>query len=350
MKSLKKTRKIRREENKIVIDLDDINLDITLIDDVQENIKNIYKKYGKKFLIKHKSNTIPVSLEKVLLDTYNEQIFCLYYDIEKRHDDLIPFSIYFIDPLTSELNNNTYISDIHRTDDINGSTMVKIVLKINEVLRVKKTSLYDATTIECNTQTYDLSYFKLIEKGITFYMKFGFDFDMGSIDMFYTRFKSVDDLKIKIKEILEKIKKIKVKNLIDEYQETLDILNDVVKKQDYNNFNIVLNDYNSYLIIPYRRYYKKNPEKYISELFKESNIMLNILKDNAMKYEYFTDFIIELFNSKDKCVLYDRISEYIFYSDRYKIIYGKKSVERDYIGWFEYLNILRSKMIFSYYF
>jgi hypothetical protein len=347
-RSKKTTRKIKREDNKDVLDLENINIEI--IDDVQENIRNIHKKYGKKFIIKYKNNTIPVILERVILDTYKEQLYCLYYDLEKRIDELIPFSIYFIDPLKSELNNNTYISDIHRTDEINGSTMVKIVLKINEVLKVKKTSLYDATTIECHNKIYDLSYFKLIEKGITFYMKFGFDFDMGSIDMFYTKFRSVDDLKSKIKEVIDKIKLIKVKDIIDEYQSTLDILNEVVKKQDYNNFNIILNDYNSYLIIPYRRYYKKNPESSISELFRESNIMLNILKDNAMKYEYLTDFIIELFNNKDKCVLYDKISDYIFYSDRYKIIYGKKSIERDYIGWFEYLNILRSKMIFSYIF
>ena len=133
-------------------------------DDVQNNIKILLKKFGSKFNIKYKKHILPVEIYK----DNNLKCFKLYYNIENRTYDLFPFNINFIDPITTELNNNTYIGNIHKTDNISGSEMVKIVMAINKILNVKKTYIHDGTQIKCGTFEYDLSYMKLLEKNTTF--------------------------------------------------------------------------------------------------------------------------------------------------------------------------------------
>ena len=49
--------------------------------------------------------------------------------------------------------------------------------------------LYDETKITYEGKDFDLSFFKLLEKGKTFYMKFGFDFELVNDEQWiYTAF------------------------------------------------------------------------------------------------------------------------------------------------------------------
>ena len=158
-------------------------------DNVQKNIKLLLKNYGNKFNIKYNKHILTVKLYK------NLDIKCyeLCYDIDNRTYDLAPFKITFHDPtiVPSQLNNNSYISNIHKTEQITGSEMIEIALTINKMLNVKKTYIHDGTKIKCGTLEYDLSYMKLLEKNTTFYMKFGFKFKIAPYD--FIRFNTNDE-------------------------------------------------------------------------------------------------------------------------------------------------------------
>jgi hypothetical protein len=68
--------------------------------------------------------------------------------------------------------------------------MVQICLEINRILGVENIFLGDGTQVKCekNNEKMDLSLLKLIERGMTFYMNLGFDFDVTNCDWLYNRF------------------------------------------------------------------------------------------------------------------------------------------------------------------
>ena len=111
----------------------DIQKEQNFTDDVQDNIKILLKKFGSKFNIKYKKHILLVEIHKDI----NLKCYALYYNIENRTYDLFPFKIIFRDPITTELNNNTYIGNIHKTENISGSDMVKIVMAINKIFKSK---------------------------------------------------------------------------------------------------------------------------------------------------------------------------------------------------------------------
>ena len=112
-------------------------------DNVQNNIKILLKNFGSKFNIKYKKHILPVEIYK----DKNLKYYVLQYNIDDRTYNLFPFKIDFRDPITTELNNNTYIGNIHKTENINGSVMVEIVMVINKILNVKKTYIHDGTKL-----------------------------------------------------------------------------------------------------------------------------------------------------------------------------------------------------------
>jgi len=311
-------------------------------------LNDISKKYGKKFIIKYNKLKVPVILTKITILANNKTFYTLYYDIPYKTHSLYPFKIDFIDKQTLETKNISYIANIHKTDEISGSQMVLLVLEINKILNVTKTTLGDGTTIKCGDKEYDLSYLKLIEKGITFYMKFGFDFEITNCQWMYARYNNKKELMIKLKDILKKIRNIKINDIINEYETLLDIINLVIIEQNDKKLDIVIRDTDLIKQIEYENvYHKENPENSDSliKMFKESNDVLKILYNTDQKYLYL--LLIELFNDKDKCSLYGILQENIIDNYKYKITYGKKQIIREYVSWFNILRNIRYEF-FSY--
>ena len=108
--------------------------------ELQKNLKTFEKEYGSEFKVKYENILIDVNFIKAILPT-GVKFYRMYYDIPKRTTKFKPFLIDFIDVVKAKKNNNTYISNIQRTNKISGTQLVKICLKINEILGAEKTLL-----------------------------------------------------------------------------------------------------------------------------------------------------------------------------------------------------------------
>jgi hypothetical protein len=300
-----------------------------------ENVSKLYKKYGSKFSIKMNDLVLPVKLVKTKLPN-GVKFFRLIYDIEHRTTRLTPIIIDFIDPIKAETNNFSHILNIQRTNDISGSNLVKICLAINKILGAQKTYIGDGTEVICskNNQVMDLSYIKLIERGTTFYMNLGFDFDVTDNDWFHKRFSSTKELKKKIYSLLKKIRIIKTITLIKEYEETLSLLTRIIKDNYKGKFEILYNNSN---LTKEAEIYAENPYRKITEIFDESKIMLEILN----KYKNIDKFYLILVKTfRETCDEYTSLNKYIMENDRTKIIYDKTVIKRNYVIDFDLLKNL----------
>jgi len=279
---------------------------------------------------------LPVEIHKDI----NLKCYALYYNIENRTYDLFPFKIIFRDPLTTELNNNTYIGNIHKTENISGSDMVKIVMAINKILNVKKTYIHDGTQIKCGTFEYDLSYMKLLEKNTTFYMKFGFKFIKSPYDSI--KFNTNDEKHKYIIELISECKKLEINTIIKMYLKLLNLLNLIIKEQEYKYLKIQLNSAN---YDPSNFWYKENPSESILDLFIETKSMLELF--NNIKDKYLHKFMISLFNDKEKCIKLDLINKYLIDNQKSKIIYKNIEINYSFLNNYKILKQLRWS-IFEY--
>lgn len=310
---------------------------------LQQNLKEFTKKFGSKFRIKYKNIYIHVSLEKVKL-LNGIEFYRMIYDIPHRTTHLTPFIIDFVDSINSELNNNSYISNIHKTDKISGSEMIKICLSINRILGVIKTYLYDGTQVKCdkNNEKMDLSLLKLIERKLTFYTNLGFDFEVTNKDWLYLKYSNKYELKDKVNILIKNIRAIRTKDVIKEYNKTLELLVKIIINNYNGKFEILTDNSN-----PSRldEIYSENPKEKILEIFTEAKEVLAIL-NKYKKEDKLYKILIKTF--KKSCNEYTILNKYIIENLRTKIIYNKEIIERTYVEDFNYLMMYRFNSCFSY--
>jgi F0F1-type ATP synthase delta subunit len=325
----------------------DLAQDFEIVDNVEENLEKLEREYGNNFKIKFIDIILDVVLKKAISDINGVSSYVLYHEEEDRTNNLRPFLINFIDFITLEKGKNSYIWNIHRTKDVNGTNMVKFVLEINRKLGVQKTYLQDGAHVNCDEIEYDLSFFKLLEKKTTFYTSLGFEFEVNKIfsigPMF--RFNTERELTTKLNELIDQIKSIKIVDLIKEYQDTLDLITHIVKDNNQKNMKIMLRRYN----VPMHFnnvYQKENPYGSINSLFNECIEMLNFLNKTQEKYLY--KYLIEIFKDTQKCRQYNSFTRYIVENQRYKIIYGEKEITREYIILFQILNTIKNSYMYVY--
>ncbi len=358
-------------------------------EDLQSNLMLLEKEYGQNFIIKFddidKYILVPAILTKHRIAETNIYYYTLFYDIDRKasihyakrnnvlddfsqkgdhkFDNLKPFKIDFIDISSNELNDTSYINHIRKTYIISGSQMIKLALKINQILGAKKAYIYDGAEITCNGKQYDLSTFKLIENGATFYMKYGFDFDVD-YDKCNTNITRVTDKKHllkRLKKVLNQIRSVKVVDILHDYKKLIDILTDASKHphksktiyDSYMNdsnpennmdddFKIIKASYSvSSIIDPKQRilYYKENPRADIKDLMAEATKVISILGKTKQKYLY--KYMIELFNDQTKCDDYGVLFDELFATNIYKIVYKNKEITRDYMLSFRTLQNIR---------
>jgi hypothetical protein len=314
--------------------------------DLHKNLSNFIKKHGLNFKLKYEEHTLDIQIKKIKLPSQIEY-FSMVYDIPARTYKLKPFVIDFIDPRTLEKNNNTYIRNIHKTDKISGTNMVKICLAINKILGADKTCLGDGTSIICeqNKEQLDLSYLKLIEKGITFYMNLGFDYEFTEkMEDIYFGVRYLDKSKFlnDLHKNLENIRNIKTNDLIKECKNTLTLVNEIIIDNYKKKFEILID--NSIPVVV-DTIHQENPKNKINDLFNECKTVLDILNKYSNE-TYFYKLLIKLF--KDSCAEYSTLLNFVSKNNRTKIIYGNKKITRDYIKYFRYLSVYRHRFAFFY--
>ena len=296
----------------LVLDLNNAKI---MYDNLQKNIKIIHKQYGNKFILKYDNILIPCHL--YINKNSWLQYYILEYDIDVIIESLLPFKIYFIDYFSQELNDNCYIANIHKTNEITGTNMMNIILKFIKILNVKKVMLHDGATVTCNKNgiKFGLSFYKLIEKGITFYEKFGFKLTKKNDNSFHLQTIYKDDkyMADKLKELLIKFNNIKIADLITLYRSILKVLFQVINDQDYKNLTIFIFDKSKKLIIPVDELNTK-----VTGMINEINIILGLLLNS--KHIYFRDLLIDF--AQYECNKYTLLDELVLNNMNHKIIYN----------------------------
>lgn len=331
------------EKKQKIFNLDNENIkDIFKYKELHKNIKILLKEFGNNFEVKYNDKLFMVSIKKVKLPS-NIEFYRMCYDIPHRTTYLMPFIIDFIDMVTLEKNNNTYISEIHKTDLFSGSDIVKICLKINKILGVKKTSLSDGTHVKCNktNENMDLAFIKLLERNKTFYMKFGFDYEITNTQFPYYRFSDKKKFTKELTKLLKKIRLIKTNEIIKEYNSTLDMLILAIKENYKNKFDILYNNSNP---THHDEIYVTNPQTKVVDIVYECKKVLTILnKHNEPK---FYKLLIKLF--KENCDEYSILFKYIVESVRTQIKYANKIIKKSHIFDFYFLLMYRYNYTYSY--
>lgn len=344
-------------------------LDLNYVDtsmfskDLQKNINIIKQKFGKTFIIKDGDIKLP-SLIYTVTNKYNKNFtyYALIYDDPKidRTSWLLPFKIDFIDNskvlqiynsddthqnsdnINKAKNNNCYIANIHKTDTVSGTNMVTALLKLLKMINAENVELHDGTRVTCPTagehNEIDLSFFKLLERGITFYQKFGFKFVLNSGEPYYiTDFGTTSNMTRVLQQSLEKFRKIKISYYKDAYIKILDIITDVIKNQDYDNVTV----YNYHRIKPYAKN-KQQIKDYLMNLVTMINDLLAIVK--STKKIYLVDVLIEKFY--ESCNLYLKLEDIIMRNMLYGVVYKNKAVYLKHIDIIDTIYTIRQSSIF----
>lgn len=318
----------------------DLNYPPEFTNNLQKNIVMLKKLLGTKFIIKDGDIELPAYLYLVV-EPNNKKMkyYSLVYDIEDRDDWLLPFKIAFLDMEKGIINNNCYIANIHKTETISGSTMVTTVLKLLKVLQVEKATLHDGARIDCFTSEVDLSFFKLLEKGITFYQKFGFKFKMDeSSANDIINYGSTQNMIKTLHQALDNIHKIKLDYYRDAYTKILDIIKLIIKNQDYENVKI-------YLHHPYKPFLvqKDKVKETVLSTVRDIDTLLNITKNTKRKY--LTELMIDLLYAD--CSSYLVLEDLIFKNMFSGIKYKNKGIYLKHHAIFRNLQHIRNNSIFE---
>lgn len=308
----------------------DVN-DIKLKNNLQDNLKFIGAKYGNKFILKN--NQIKLKISFILTHPkYNPDLkfYSLTYN-EKRYSSMYPINIQFINKKSLKLDDTCYIANLHKTDKYTGSDILNTILLFLKNINAKTVYLEDYAHLNCtnsngSVSAIDLSFYKLIEKGTTFYQKFGFILDLDD-----NKFNFKDPNKT-ITLLLNLFKKITVSTIIQIYEKILNMLKNIIDKKDYNGVTIYM-----YPDVPYELIKNKNESK-VESLFQEIVLLLDNLNKSNKKYLY--QALIDFMN--EDCNIYYIFEDLMFNNMFYGIKYNRKSIFLKHMYIFDYLRLAKS--------
>jgi hypothetical protein len=316
-------------------------------DKVQENLKLLHETYGTFFFMFFNNIKLPVKLY-VKTEKYNPtfKYYILQLDNKNRTSSFHTFQIIFVDVEKTKLNNNCYISNIHKHTEYSGTDIINFVLKFLKSIYTHKIHIHDSTTVNKNGYIVDLSLFKLIEKGQTFYQKFGFKFDLPENE-WHSRiilFGNKQNLYKAIPDILNNFKKIKIKCVVKAYKEVLKLLLNVIDDNNYNKLQIYL--------------FEEDNNKYIVDSANNKSMCVQIIRDFSIiigmfeGYDHFTylyEYMIFLFHKHFE--LYNVFIKSFIKNIIYKITYIDYSVLFKHVEIVYYLYMIRHgslSMTFTY--
>ena len=185
---------------------------------------------------------------------------------------------------------------------------------------------------------------KLIERDKTFYMSLGFDFEITNHQFPYVRFDNKETFIKEINRLIKNIRSIKTIDLIKEYENTINLLNTIIKDNYKGEFQILNNNSN-----PTKKedIFVSEPKDKINELFVECKDILDILHKYT-NIKLFYKILVKLF--KTNCTEYGILYKYIVENQRTKIIYNNKIIKRNYVYDFDMLIMYRYNYLYSYVF
>jgi hypothetical protein len=284
----------------------DVNTYKIMHTDVQTNIKSLLlnlDKYQDNFIIKNGDTHLDAQFYKV----YNSSYYGMKYPMKERTIALLPFDVIFADYINDKKENSCHINSIHKYGDLSGTQIIETLLKFLKLIGVKKITLTDGakvnhTKIDTKNIQFDLSLFKLIEKGETFYQRFGFKPICRNVyhTSMFEKNVTVENAQKKYMDAINNITCYSIKSV---YIKLINIIDDCIKNNDYDNIKLYRSD------------------SFIRSV--NNSIYLYSVENNKQKctqiYELFTN-IVNILNSYDESVLFRDILIITFNSDR--VSYG----------------------------
>jgi hypothetical protein len=324
----------------------DLSREYKFTDNVQSNLDLLFnmmtikdlkqQKYSKVvFKIVYNDINIKVKLAKTKSITNGIEFYTLFYKTI-TNDSILPFKIDYIHPYTLEVKNDCYIVNLHRTENISGSQLMNVMIKLNSILKVQNVYISDGSKVNIGSHDVNLSIMKMIETNKTYYMRFGFNFTLYGMVDYSNKFNNIDDLYKLLHKITKNIRNITVKQINDEYTNLINILN-MIDNNNMNKLIIYLKGRPTFVPAFCSKIYKKVvTNDVINDLKKEANTVIDLI--SKFNYTYIYEILIELFNKRDE--RYIILNDYVMSSLRYIVKYEEHVIKRKYISWFHILSII----------
>lgn len=322
-----------------------------MTNNITKNIEWIESNHGAKFKLESESISMPIIITRQKSVTIDLEYYVIQYDTDNNKNEIplpyiLPFSIWFYDPVINETNNNNvYIANISRTFDIRGSDVVKFVLNFLKILGAEKAYLHDGTSVECSDGSkIDLSLYKLMEKSLPYYMNFGFEFyiNPGGSNNLRPHFKSDEILHKVLKKTLETIRNLQIDDLINTYCQLIDVCSDSIKKGDAN--EIIVRRFVTPAEVPAFIYIQKYPSDPITYLWRANTILGIFYKSKAKD---FRELIVELVSSGN-CNTYDQLISVMFEEPIYSYQYHNIVIPTEYVRTYALLQMIRWNTAYVY--
>ncbi len=275
----------------------DLRLKHKFSSDVNRSIKLIIDKLGDHFVIEDDNIKVPVVMCHVEQDN-GMKYYIMYYDGECVADQEHTIKIWFINSNDGKYDNSAYLNHLSKTDTVTGTQMLNLIIKFLKILNIKKVRLYDGASIKCGERSLSLANVKLLESGMTWYMKFGFEFDVEKPFTILYQYKTHKDCMKRIHTLLDKFKKITVDEVIKKYESIIEMMTykkdieilcinkhlslkqDYYKLKDFNTLNIK----NAYIVR--LNFIKPYSGKYLYEC------MLDLFKKDCDAYVWIENDLI----------------------------------------------------------
>lgn len=206
-----------------------------------------------------------------------------------------------------------FIHQLKKGNIISGSEVLEMAIAYLKKFNGKFTTiqLYDQSHIKCDdTYSVNFTLYKILEKGYSFYQKFGFNYKMSESKNIYNKISihdkildimtesgySIDDIRLHNQAqnmILENLNKWSFDQI---YINLNNIINNIEKEKRFDiEVKFYYNDKLYYIILDKYRYYFVivNIIRYLTEIYN----VLDLHKVNTSKN--FTEFLINLFKTKN---------------------------------------------------
>lgn len=226
------------------------------------------KRHGTRFIVSW--NQLRIPLETYIHREHGLSFPVVTYDRneapETLHFKYLPFRIEL--PGCDDRSLDVYLHHIHRTSRISGTQMVEFAIALCKSLGVRKIYLSDVASVVCArgpadtapSPTYaphlrrhlggdpyehgrsaalDLSLFKLLDKGMTFYGRFGFRPEFSRVQ---DRFGSQKELENRLQHCLDYVGRMNVGLVRDTARRVLGVVANVIREQAYGPLCVVIRD------------------------------------------------------------------------------------------------------------
>lgn len=302
---------------------------------VQDNLTDLVKRYGRVFHIKYKTHLIPVELYKFQYKTSKKsKFFRLKFKQSKKKTYLNPFLVNFNSIDNSKYNQDCYIAEIHKTDKLSGTLILHFLLDLLNKLNIRNVSIVDNTQVNCDKDNMDLSLNKLLTHGISFYERFGFKFSIFKDENYKRLFDNDENLRKILKEEIIKFKKIKISKIKILLNKIISLLTEIIEKNDFDKVDIIY--YNFMDNFKYEEL--SNLQDTILSLLEKSINILNILNDS--KEIMFYKSLDYLFNHH--CNTYIYLKNNLLDNNGIQFIkYKRKEINYFYKDSYELINLIR---------